>query len=601
MLLSIDEVVQNSRLKYFGIFGRFFAWIFLKITKIDYLNKRYKLINHLPQDEFLDEVVENVLKVPFEVHKADLSKIPTTGPFIIISNHPLGALDGLLLIYLISKIRPDFKIMANFMLKRIKNLEDIFIPVNPFENSKDSFNSLKGMIGSLKHLQNGGCIGIFPSGEVSNKNLLEEVEDRPWQLTAIKLIKKAKVPIIPIFFNAKNSSTFYWLGKANPALRTIMLPREMLREFKKPIQIRIGKQIPLIKQAEHENLEDFAEYLRRKTYVLSSYYNKDNFKKNIKKIKDKILVKDGNQNPEEIVPFQDTIAIEKELELIKNEALLFTHNNKFECYFAKAKDIPNALNEIGRLREVTFRNVGEGTNKSIDLDEYDKNYNHLFLWDKTERKIAGAYRIGLGSEIYEKHGIKGFYLSELFKFSPKSHYLFFEGMELGRAFVSIDYQRQPMPLLLLWRGIVHIILKEKNINYIIGGVSISNQFSNFSKSVIVEFMRSNYFDSYISKFIKAKNEYKVTMSEENREFVLKEMDKNINNLDSLVEEFEPNMLRLPVLFKKYIKQNAKLMAFNVDPNFNNAVDGLMYIKTKDIPLSTIQPVLDDIAKGKMIA
>ena len=259
-------------------------------------------------------------------------------------------------------------------------------------------------------------------------------------------------------------------------------------------------------------------------------------------------------------------------------------------------DIPVILREIGRLREITFRLIGEGTNKSIDLDKYDYLYHHLFLWDNNNERLAGAYRMGLGQEIFPKYGIGGFYLNELFRFETEAHRIMKETIEMGRAFISKDYQQKPMPLFLLWRGIVHCTIRYPEHKYLMGGVSISNQFSNFSKSLMIEFMKSNYYDPFLAQYIRPKKEFKVKLKDEDKDFFFDAGKANLNKFDKLIDEIEPNNLRMPVLLKKYVKQNAKVIAFNVDPLFNNAVDGLMYIKIKDLPASTVNPVLEELQK-----
>jgi hypothetical protein len=251
------------------------------------------------------------------------------------------------------------------------------------------------------------------------------------------------------------------------------------------------------------------------------------------------------------------------------------------------------LQEIGRLREITFREVGEGTNQATDLDEYDSYYHHMFLWDNEAKMIAGAYRMGLGEKIYASHGIDGFYLQSLFRFEPELYDMMSKSIEMGRAFIIKQYQQRPMPLFLLWKGIVHTTLRFPNHKFLIGGVSISNQFSDFSKSLMIEFMKSNYYDPYVAQYINPKKEYKVKLKDADKDFIFDESEADLNKFDKLIEEVEPGSLRLPVLIKKYIKQNAKVVAFNVDPLFNNAVDGLMYIRIADLPESTVKPVMEE--------
>ena len=269
-------------------------------------------------------------------------------------------------------------------------------------------------------------------------------------------------------------------------------------------------------------------------------------------------------------------------------------SKNYEVYLADAPSIPNIIQEIGRLREITFREVGEGTNKSIDLDKFDAYYHHMFLWDKDEKKIAGAYRMGLGSQIFSKYGIDGFYLQELFRFEQELFPMMSKSIEMGRAFIIKGYQMRPMPLFLLWKGIVHTTIRYPEHKYLIGGVSISNKFSEFSKSLMIEFMKSNYYDPYVAQYIKPKKEYKVKLKDADKDFIFDASKADLNKFDKIIDEVEPGSLRLPVLIKKYVKQNAKVVAFNVDPLFNNAVDGLMYIRIADLPESTVKPVMEEI-------
>lgn len=201
--------------------------------------------------------------------------------------------------------------------------------------------------------------------------------------------------------------------------------------------------------------------------------------------------------------------------------------------------------------------------------------------------------MGLGSEIFAQKGIDGFYLQDLFRFEPELHELMSQSIEMGRAYIVSDYQQKPMPLFLLWKGIVHTTLRFPEHKYLIGGVSISNQFSNFSKSLMIEFMKSHYWDPYIAQYVRPKKAFKVKLKDADKDFVFDETQADLNKFDKLINEVEPGNLRLPVLIKKYIKQNARVIAFNVDPLFNNAVDGLMYIKISDLPESTVKPVMEE--------
>ena len=283
----------------------------------------------------------------------------------------------------------------------------------------------------------------------------------------------------------------------------------------------------------------------------------------------------------------------KEVASLRKNGKRLLESKNYEVFFASAKEIPNLLQEIGRLREITFRDIGEGTNKAIDIDKFDKYYHHLFLWDQEVKVLVGSYRMGLGKDIYKKHGIAGFYIQTLFRLEPELHGMMEQTIEMGRAFIIKEYQQKPMPLFLLWKGIVHITLRYPEYKYLMGGVSISNQFSDFSKSLMIEFMKSHYYDPYIAQYIQPKKEFKVKLKDADKDFVFDAAKADMQKFDKVIDEIEPGALRIPVLIKKYVKQNARLVAFNVDPKFNNAVDGLMYIKVSDIPESTVKPVMEE--------
>lgn len=593
VLVSTKDIVHGAGLNKLGPLGYPIAWLYKRVGGISKLNSLYERGYGKPAPDFLQFLLDD-LNITYEIHDEDLKRIPKEGPFVVVSNHPLGALDGILMMHILGKIRPDFKVMGNFLLHKIKPLEPMVIAVNPFETRKEVFNSTTGMREAIRHIRNGNCLGIFPAGEVSRKDEDGNISDRDWQESAIKLIKKLEVPIIPMYFRARNSPLFYRMAALHPNLQTAMLPAEMIRPRNKPIQIRIGKPILMKQQQEFTDVASFSEFLRKKTYALSTYYTQNKSLLETLKIPTTISFNSKPSKPQPIVAETPSELIIQEIEnLRKMEDVMLFKNNNYECFFSKANDIPNILREIGRLREMTFRVIGEGTNEAIDLDRYDVHYHHLFLWDEEAKRIVGAYRMALGKEIYETYGVDGFYLNELFHIEPELHPFFKKCIEMGRAFVVPDYQQKPMPLFLLWRGIVHVTLRNPEEKYIIGSVSISNQFSDFSKSLMIEFMKSHYYDPYVAQYVRPKKEFKVKLKDEDKEFFFDEAEADLNKFDKLIDEIEPNVLRLPVLIKKYIKQNAKLIGFNVDPKFNDAIDGLMYIRISDLPESTVKPVLEE--------
>ncbi|WP_417363010.1 GNAT family N-acyltransferase [Galbibacter sp.] len=586
-LVSAKEVAQVIKADKFGALGTLSGWILMKVLNLSTLNSVYDKHKDKKDMHFLNSILEE-FEINFEIPEEDFKRLPKDGAYITVSNHPLGGIDGILLLKLLLEHRSDYKIIANFLLHRIVPLKPYIMPVNPFESHKDAKSSISGFKQALAHLQQGHPLGIFPAGEVSTYRDGNMVVDKPWEPAAMKLMKKAEVPIVPIYFHAKNSKLFYRLSNISDNLRTAKLPSELLTQRNRVIRVRIGRPINVESQQEFDNLPEFTEFIRKKTYMLSNSYDEQD------RLFDKVTTSlKFPRSPKEIITPIDKALMAQDVDKLREEDLRLFQSKNYEVFLATAQKMPHIIREIGRLREITFRAVGEGTNRAIDLDEFDLYYHHLFLWDNQENAIVGAYRMGLGSQIFESRGIDGFYLQDLFKFEPELYRMMSESIEMGRAFIVSDYQQKPMPLFLLWKGIVHTTLRHPEHKYLIGGVSISNQFTNFSKSLMIEFMKSHYWDPYVAQYVRPKKEFKVKLKDADKEFVFDETASDLNKFDRLIDEVEPGSLRLPVLIKKYIKQNAKVVAFNVDPLFNNSVDGLMYIKIADLPESTVKPVMEE--------
>lgn len=584
-LVTSKEISKVLGLQKLGFIGTLIGWLLIKVLRISALNRIYNRNKNKSDLDFLNGVLDDC-NIEFQVPEEDLKRIPKDGAFITISNHPLGGVDGILLLKLLLEKRADYKIIANFLLHRIEPLKPYVMPVNPFENRKDAKSSVAGIKSALSHLKEGKPLGIFPAGEVSTYKDGKLKVDKPWEQGAVRLIKKAEVPVIPIYFHAKNSRLFYILSKISDTLRTAKLPSEVISQEGKVIKVRIGKPIYVKDQQEYKDMNSFYEFIRKKTYMLANPFEKKSKLLSTENIKIKKPAK-------KITAQRNVESFIKEVDALRENNGRLLESKNYEVFFANAKQIPNLLHEIGRLREITFRDVGEGTNKSIDLDKYDKYYYHMFLWDRDANCLAGAYRMGLGKEIFKKYGINGFYVQTLFRIEPELHQMMENTIEMGRAFIIAEYQQKPMPLFLLWKGIVHVTLRYPEHKYLMGGVSISNQFSDFSKSLMIEFMKSHYYDPYIAQYIQPKKEFKVQLKDADKDFVFDATKADMQKFDKVIDEIEPGALRIPVLIKKYVKQNARLVAFNVDPKFNNAVDGLMYIKVADIPDSTVKPVMEE--------
>ena len=583
-LITEKDIVNAANLQKFKM--EVFAKVLLKLTGADKINELYNSLSGETGLEFIESFFEK-LDIQIDFDESELKNIPANGAFITISNHPFGAIDGLLLLKIVSQKRPDFKVLANFLLQNIDPLKELFIGVNPFENIKDK-SSLSGIKEAITGLQEGKGLGIFPAGEVSSfQSNRGKITDKEWQSSAVKLIKKAEVPVIPIYFSGTNSFLFQLLGFVHPNLRTARLPKELLKMKKKVVKIRIGSPIPIKDQKALPNLQSYTTYLRAKTYLLGSALDVKKFfiprKKKISTAK-------------EIIDPIDHSILEQELNALPASAKVVSQQ-EFDIFLVFPLEIPACMKEIGRLREHTFRSVGEGSNNEIDVDEYDLYYHQLILWDREAKQIAGGYRLGLGKEIIAKYGVKGFYSASLFKIDNAMAPTLSQTIELGRSYVVNAYQQKRLPLFLLWKGIMHVLVNNPDFRYIIGPVSISNDYSKIGKSVIVKFIRKHYFNHDLAQYIKPSKRFKEAIINEELNSLVDQADKDLKKIDKLLMDIEPSHFTLPILLKKYIGQNAKIIGFNVDPAFNNSLDGLMILDLNDLPADSIENLRDDINKS----
>jgi putative hemolysin len=576
-VITTEEFAKATKLDKLKMPG--LAALLMELMKINQVNELFAQAQPKVGPEFVDAILEGC-GIDVEFDEKDLRNIPKEGSFIAIANHPYGGIEGMVLLKMLCMVRPDAKLMANFLLKKIPNLADYFIAVNPFENV-DHSSSISGLKNTLELLANGTPIGIFPAGEVSTYKVdKQEVTDRMWHPVVGKIIAKAKVPVVPIYFHGNNGLLFNLLSLIHPALRTAKLPSELFNKHGHTIKLRIGKPINVTEIPDYTNGAKLLNYLRARTYALGT--GLENEKKifnprNLFKIK---------KLPEAIVPAIDAETLEKEVEPLRENYRIWVEKN-YEVFIAPTTLIPNIIREIGRLREVTFREIGEGTNKAIDLDEYDIYYHHLFIWDTEAKLIVGAYRIGLGDEIFYSIGKKGFYVSELFKIKSQFTPVLKKSIELGRSFVRKEYQQKPLPLFLLWKGILKYLIDNPRYRYLIGPVSISNSFSNFSKSLIVDYINRNHFDHEMAQFVKPRKKFKVNLESIDTDLLMAGED-SFKGLDNLIGEVESRNMKVPVLLRQYIALNAKIICFNIDPKFADCLDGFLMLDLQKVPLDMLE-------------
>jgi putative hemolysin len=552
-----------------------------EVSGLKKLERFYNAIEDLRDLDFVAAVFRN-LDLEIEVDPADLANVPKDGPLLFVSNHPYGAIDGLALVHVFGRVRPDLKVMANFLLQQLEPLRDRFIGVNPFEQLS-SLSSFQGMRQAMAHVKEGQALAIFPAGEVSSwRTEIKGVADPRWKTPVIKMAQHVGAPVVPVWFDGANSVLFHMLGMIHPNLRTLALPKEMLRMRGRSVRMRIGKPIAAKDIAAFSSTEQLARYLRAKTYALGS---------GVQVKRELFNPLRFPQRPKDIV---EPIPIDRlEREIAGLNDLRLNSQAEFDLYLAPTGRIPNILREIGRLREATFRVVGEGTNKSIDLDEFDLYYDHLFLWDRERKRLAGAYRIGDGKRIMSRYGKRGFYTYTLFRMDRPMDRVLRRSFELGRSFIAVDYQRQRLPLYMLWRGLLLHITANPDHQYLIGPVSISGTYSRISRSLIMEFVQQHHYDREMAASVRPRNRFKIKPDKVDREALVQASMADLKRMDRLIAEVDPNETSMPVLLKKYLLLNARIIGFNRDPRFNDALDGLMVLDLTKLPERTVE----DLRKG----
>jgi putative hemolysin len=511
------------------------------------------------------------MQVEIRVGATDVSRIPDRGPVVAVANHPFGILDGAVVSVLLSRVRPDVKVMTNAVLSGIPELQESCIFVDPFgtpESVQNNRNALKQAMGWVR---DGGMLAIFPAGEVSHWRLPEnEIADPTWNDTAARLIRRSSAFALPIFFCGRNSFSFHLIGLLHPRLRTAFLLQEFLQQEGKTVSVRVGNAIPTEMVTALPDHREATEYLRWRTYLLAQ---RGRTTLQVPEALRPILLRKPQRAITGAAPQNRLVA---EIEALPAERRV-AENAEFCVYAAQSREIPQLLQEVGRLREITFREVGEGTGKSSDLDPFDLYYWHLLLWSKSRQELVGAYRAANTEDVIRERGVRGLYTSTLFRYEEELFRKMGPALELGRSFVVPAYQRQFAPLLMLWKGIARFVAVRPETPVLFGAVSISNEYNQASRELIVQFFASRSQSHELANLVQARNPFRAAGV---RRYDCRVMCRALRDLDELAEpiaDIEVDGKGLPILLKQYAKVGGKMLGFNVDRNFSNALDGLVMV------------------------
>ena len=531
---------------------------------------------------FVDAALRE-LQVQLDLPAFEEEKIPATGPVVITSNHPYGGLDGLMAMATIGRRRRDLRILVNPELATLDGIGSLMIPVDPFGGPEARRANVAGMRKAVRWLEEGGALLIFPAGEVSHLSLRTlSVSDPPWNATAARLIRVAGAPVVPMYFGGANSALFQLAGVVHPRLRTLLLPHELGNKVGSRVAIRLGQPLAPSKLAAFETDTQLAAHLRLKTYLL-----RDSLAPTALEPPPVAL----ERTLEPIAPGVDPERLSCEIETLPTGMLLVS-SGRMRVYCAPTSRIPWTLQELGRLRELTFRAVGEGTGRSADIDVFDDYYEHLFIWNTETREIVGAYRLGRTDAISRRLGKRGLYTSTLFDYNDLFLKLLGPALELGRSFVRIEYQKSFASLMLLWKGIGEYVSRHPRYCRLIGPVSISNDYLPLSRELLVGFLRKKNFDSLAPTMVRPKRPFRGRFSLRS----VGEGDESLADIETLstvVADIEPDGKGAPVLLRQYLKLGGRMLGFNVDPDFGHALDCLVLVDLRKTNPRVLRKYMSD--------
>lgn len=517
-------------------------------------------------------LMENVLaemQISYHAAQTDLERIPRSGPVLVVANHPFGIADGAVLGALLSRVRPDVKILTNYLLASVPELHECCFFVDPFGTPRSAALNLQALKRATAWLRGGGVLAMFPAGEVSHLRLRGiQVSDPEWLPAAARLVRITGAAALPVYFPGRNSLPFQAMGLVHPRLRTFWLLNEFLAQEGKNVEVRVGNVISAAALRSVGGEKDAVRYLRWRTYLLGHRARArrataawPNFL--------------PRKKPEPVVEAVANETLQRDVEALPAECRLVTHG-EYSAYLAQAEEIPNAMRELGRLREVTFRAAGEGTGKRSDLDRFDRHYRHLLLWNHAKHELVGAYRLGATTEILPRLGPAGLYTSTLFRYDPRIFERIGPALELGRSFVRPEYQRQYAPLLMLWRGVGRYLASHPEFAVLFGAVSVSGRYNRLSRELIVRFFEARERRHELSDWITPRRPFRPGWALRNDYAGCQDL-KDVQDLGDPISDVESDGKELPILLKQYARLGGRIVGFNVDKNFSGVLDGLVLV------------------------
>ena len=546
------------------------------LLQLSQLNRIYSALKITDDSRYFPARVLELLGVQAEIQTTDLTTIPRQGPVVVVANHPFGVLEGLLLMRLLHAIRPDTRVLLNSILARVPECHDFGIFVNPFGGPSAVSANRTGMKSALRWLKTGGLLLVFPAGEVARMNWnAGRISDPPWNDNIARLIRTTRAGVVPVHIDGANSHLFQIAGLVHPRLQTALLPQELLNKRNSTSQVQMGRFIAADRLELFPSDSALIRYLRLRVDTLACRHPLKSVSSSTSpRFPDGLPLFRNAATPEPIAPPADRIALCADIAALDDEHTLLTHG-ALRVICAYAHQLPALLPELGRLRELTFRKVGEGTGRARDLDAFDAHYLHLFLWNDETAEVVGAYRMGPTDRILAQSGVRGLYTSTLFNFRQPLLDHLTPALELGRSFVRPEYQRGYLPLLLLWKGVAHYVARHPHYRKLFGPVSISNSYHPVSRHLIQHHFPRAPQTPQLAAWVCPRKSLHTSRHLRLPQLPV-EWSNNLSILTDLIEDLE-NGKSLPVLLRQYLKLGGEVIAFNLDPAFNSTLDALIVV------------------------
>ena len=553
---------------------RLFAPLIDRIVGLHLIRDLQRRCNAMPSDLPELEKLNRVTNIRGVVSDDDLARIPATGSLIVVANHAYGGADPQVMATMLDRVRSDVKFIANRLMADLPVVQGRVFVASVLNEKDGAGTNRRTLRQVMDWLEQGHCLCVFPAGEVSHARWgAWRAVDGHWQTQVARIARRTGATVLPVFIDGCNSWLFRVLGVVHPLFRTLLLAREYAAAARgKMIRMVVGSPIQSAELLAQGDDNDVMRYLRVRTYLLRTRLDRPRHA--APTLVSPLPVPDRPQH--------EPADLAAEIAALPPDSLL-VRSGEFEVHFTTSDRIPLTMLEIGRLREISFRSVGEGTGKAIDIDRFDARYSQMLVWNTRTQEVVGGYRLGLIDQILREQGIDGLYTSTLFAYPPSSVKALGPAVELGRSWVAPAWQRKPAPLMLLWKGLAQVAVRDPRYAVMFGPVSISDDYQSMSKKLIMAFLERYRAMDGFSQSVRPRN------PPENEPFLDWDPDhtravvRSMEDVDRLVREIEANGRSVPVLLRQYLKLNAKVIAFNVDPDFGNVVDALIYMDLRTMP------------------